>query len=74
MKNKLQTTLENYVAERNQLVQIMEQMKIDYDKYRDRVVELNGSIQATEAILNQMEDKGETDGSESEATSGSNSN
>lgn len=62
------------MTERDQLIQAMNQMQIDYERCRERVIELNGSIKATESILNDIESKGNADDTESKTASGSDSN
>lgn len=72
MKNQIAQKLAALVEERTLLLKQMEQMRNDFETCRERVLELNGSIQATQEMFQMMGDN--ADDSESEAPSRADTN
>ena len=72
MLKQLEQQLNSYLQERENILQVMDKMRADFDSYRERVIELNGSIQATETMIRSMGEK--SNDSESETETGSDVN
>lgn len=72
MKTQIQEKLNALVAERENILKAMQEMRNNFEAYRERVIELNGSIQSTQEMLQMLGDScGDT---ESKAESGADSN
>lgn len=51
MKEQLEQKLTALVDERQQILSAMEQMRSDFEACKERVIQLNGSIEATQEAI-----------------------
>ena len=65
MKEQIQKQLESYFSEQKDVVKAMESLQSEFSICKDRLIEINGAIEALKKTLEMIDD-----GSESEATSG----